>query len=101
MKALKFIPALIFVLSASLAFAGDKTETPSKSEGQTQLNVYYVTGESGSNYLLSTSPNPECDMGSARPCEITSTSTLGATVPKAQVDGQTGGIHIESFQPEF
>jgi hypothetical protein len=97
------LSAAVLLAANALTFAsnpkGNTSET--KSNTKTQLNVYYVTGESGSNYTLSTSPNPSCGDGDDRPCEITSENPLGSSVSKTQVDTQSGGIHIENRQPEF
>ncbi len=97
MKKLIFSLSLLALTTAAFA----KTETPSKTEGKSTLNVYYVNGMTATHYTLSTSPNPECGEGEARPCEITSEAPLGTSVPKAQLDSPAPGIHVIERQPEF
>jgi len=99
--------AALLMAAATFSFAGNPketkeatTETPTEVKSEVTLNTYYVTGQSGSNYTLSTAPNPDCDEGQVRPCEITTSLTLGATVSKTAVDNQVN-ITIQSRQPEF
>lgn len=95
----KIVPVFAAAICLSLtALAG----TPSKTEGSAKLNVYYVTGISGSNYTLSTSPNPDCDVLQESPCEITSQNPITTGLaPMSQVDAQTNGFKIESRQPQL
>ena len=105
-KKLVLVFAAVTGLSLT-AIAGtpeSKIESPSKTEGSAKLHVYYVTGISGTNYTLSTSPNPDCDMAQQSPCEITSQNqitTLPLQAPKAQVDAETNGFSIETRQPQL
>ncbi|MBB1642753.1 hypothetical protein [Sphingobacterium sp. UME9] len=100
---------LVFTAATGLsltALAGTpetKTETPSKTEGSAKLHVYYVTGISGSNYTLSSSPGSECDMFPLEsPCEITSQNAITNNLaPVSQVDAQTNGFKIETRQPQL
>lgn len=98
----KVLLGLTCMALTTAAFAETKTETPSKTEGSAQLHTYYVIADDGTNYTLSTAPNPDCDQGSASPCEITSQNPMGSlTAPKVQVDAQTHGFTIVRRQPEL
>jgi hypothetical protein len=99
----KVIFGLSLLALTTAAFAETKTETPSKTEGTAKLHVYYVTGVSGSNYTLSSSPGSECDMTPFEsPCEITSQNPISTGLaPVSQVDAQTNGFKIESRQPQI
>ena len=106
MKKVIFSAALLMA-AATFSFAGNpketkeaKAETPTEAKSEATLNTYYVTGESGSNYTLSTSPNPDCNQGTDKPCQISTNQTLGATVSKTSVDNQVN-ITIQTRQPEF
>ncbi|WP_433863882.1 hypothetical protein [Sphingobacterium thalpophilum] len=100
----KVIFSLSFLALTTAAFAETKTETPSKTEGTAKLSVYYVTGISGPNYTLSTSPNPLCGDAEESPCEITSQNPITSSplqAPKSQVDAQSNGFSIVERQPQL
>lgn len=97
----KLIIALSFLAVANASSA--KTETPSKTEANSNAYTYYVIGIAGPNYLLASNPNNpgECSELSGSPCNITSTNPMSGTAPKAQVDSQTNGFTIESYQDQL
>lgn len=100
----KVIFGLSLLALTSAAFAESKTETPSKTEGTAKLSVYYVTGIDGSNYTLSTSPNPLCGSEEVSPCEITSENPITTSplkAPKSQVDAESNGFSILERQPQL
>ncbi|WP_214226639.1 hypothetical protein [Pedobacter sp. B4-66] len=106
MKKVIFSAALLMVTTA-LSFAGNpketkeaKAETPTEAKSESTLNTYYVVGESGSNYDLSTTPNPDCGTAVDMPCTIVTTLTLGATVSQYAVDNQISILILER-QPAF
>lgn len=104
MKKVIFSAALLMA-AATVSFAGNpkgeaKAETPTEAKSEATLNTYYITGESGSNYTLSTSPNPDCGTAQDEPCKITTNLTLGATVSQSAVDNQVN-ITIVDRQPAF
>ncbi|WP_214226638.1 DUF6520 family protein [Pedobacter sp. B4-66] len=106
MKKVIFSAALLMA-AATFSFAGNpketkeaKAETPTETKSEVTLNTYYITGETGSNYDLSTAPNPDCGTAQDEPCKITTNLTLGASVSKSAVDNQVN-ITIVDRQPAF
>lgn len=95
------MPKVFLVISALVlnqsVFAETKPEVPGKSETNVKLYHYAVTGISGANYTISTTPNPDCGISEESPCDITSTTPItNGLVPRIQVDNQTNGFIIES-----
>ncbi|PSK90806.1 hypothetical protein [Taibaiella chishuiensis] len=87
--------AVILMAVANASFARENKTT------QEDTYTYYVVGVSGSDYLLSTSPSPLCDQGTAVPCEIVTTeehSDLQISISEANNPGLTT---IVSKRPAF
>ncbi len=89
MKKVIFSAALLMA-AATFSFADTpkrETKAEAKSEVKTQTTfVYYVIGQTATNYTLSTSPAPQCGSGTTYPCKIESDEELDLSVPKADVD---------------
>lgn len=106
MKKLILSVALLMA-TATFSFAGNpketkeaKAETPTEVKTEAMLNIYYVVGESGSNYQLSTTTILDCGIGNDKPCRISTNLSLGSTVAKTAVDNQVN-ITILEWQPDF
>ncbi|WP_448635383.1 hypothetical protein [Pedobacter panaciterrae] len=109
MKKVIFSAALLMA-AATFSFAGNpketkeaKAETPTEVKSEVTLSTYYVVGISGSNYLLDSSPSPDCNTAPFEsPCKITSTTAItSGLAPKTQVDNETNGFDVIDRQPQL
>lgn len=91
----KIFLALIALTLSTVVFAESKGESPSKTESTAKATTYWVIGISGTNYVLSSSPNPDCGNGTDMACEITSQNALTNNLaPINQVEAETNGFTI-------
>ena len=98
MKTTLFCVALLAFTTS--AFAGSKPESPSKIECETKATTYWVVGVSGTNYTLSSYPNPRCGEAEDIACEIVSLNLLTNNLaPIHHVENETNGFTIISRQP--
>jgi|GEM_PF-5716358 hypothetical protein len=101
MKKVIFSAALLMA-AATFSFAGNpketkeaKAETPTEAKTEASLITYYVLSQTGSNYnITTTAPSPTQCNGGSKPCQFTSAESLGASVPKDDVDNEEGDIQI-------
>lgn len=98
----KIFLALIALTLSTVVFAESKGESPSNTDSKAKLSTYWITGTSGSNYVLSNTPNPACGEAEESPCEITSQNPISTGLaPMSQVDGQTNGFKIIDRQHQL
>lgn len=96
------VAALVIAAGSLGAFAFTKAEKDVKKAPVT----YWVTGEAGANYVVSTTPpspaNNRCGQGAEEPCQISTTASLVSTnqITKADVHDMSQ-TDIQSEQPEF
>lgn len=107
MKALFLSAAIAFFGFSFSATAGTpevktaKAETPAPKATTESTTTYYVVGQSGTNYTISSNPadDPGCSEGTL-PCKFTSPDpSLGTSVPKSMVDNQEEEILILEYRP--
>ena len=106
MKKVLFSAAILMAF-ATVSFAGTpetkttKSDSPTEAKAQQDETTYYVVGQSGSNYLLSTSPSNEgnCTGSPIHPCKFTSPEPdLGTSIPKSTVINQEDDIQILAYR---
>ncbi|WP_433903265.1 hypothetical protein [Sphingobacterium puteale] len=98
----KIFLALTAITLSTVVFAETKGESPSKTESTAKATTYWVVGISGTNYVLSSSPNPRCGDGEDVACEITSQNALTNNLaPISQVEDQTNGFTVIDRQPHL
>ncbi|QIH33499.1 hypothetical protein [Sphingobacterium sp. DR205] len=98
----KIFLALTAITLSTVVFAETKGENPSKTESTAKATTYWVVGISGTNYILSSSPNPDCGNGNEMACEITSQNALTNNLaPINQVEAETNGFTVIEKQPHL
>lgn len=100
MKKVLFSAAILMAF-ASVSFAGTpetknaKSDSPTEVKAQQDETTYYVTGQNGNSYSISTTSPGGCTGSPVFPCKFTSPDPdLGTSILKTVVDNEQEDIQI-------